>query len=63
VLQTDGQWQDHEKNVHIEDYKKETSEEIKDFSKEVPALISKCMRRMEICFTANHISSCHQHSP
>jgi hypothetical protein len=54
VLQTDGQWQDHENNVHIEDYKKETSEEVKDFSKEVPALIPKCMRHMEICFTANH---------
>lgn len=56
MLQTDGQWQDHENNVHIEDYKKETSEEVKDFSKEVPALIPKCMRPMEMCqwLSANH---------
>jgi len=43
VLQTDGQQQDHERNVHIEDYKKETSEEMKDFRKELPALIPKCI--------------------
>jgi hypothetical protein len=59
----DGQRQDHEHNVHIEDNKKETSEEVKNFSKKVPALIPKCMRCMEICFTANHTSSCYQHSP
>ena len=46
MLQTDGQWQDHKNNVHIEDYKKETSEEVEDFGKEVPAVIVKCIRHI-----------------
>lgn len=41
MLQSDGQWQDHKNDVHIEDYKKEISKEVKDFSKEVPAIILK----------------------
>lgn len=44
MLQTNGQRQDHKNNVHIEDHKKETSKEVEDFGKEVPALILKCMR-------------------
>ena len=41
MLQSDGQWQDHKNDVHIEDYKKEISKEVEDFSKEVPAVILK----------------------
>ena len=41
MLQSDGQWQDHKNDVHIEDYKKEISKEVEDFSKEVPAAILK----------------------
>jgi hypothetical protein len=47
MLQTNGQWQDHKHNVHIEDHKKETSKEVKDFSKEVPASILKRMRYIQ----------------
>lgn len=55
MLQTDGQRQDHKNNVRVEDYKKEASEKVEGFSKEVPALILKCMRPMEIPLSSNYI--------
>jgi hypothetical protein len=50
MLQTNGQWQDHKNNVHVEDHQKETSKEVKDFGKEVPASIQKCMRHIQNIF-------------
>jgi hypothetical protein len=48
MLQTDCQRQDHKNNVHIKDYKKEASEEVKDFGKEIPALIPKRLRSVKL---------------
>ena len=48
MLQTDSQWQDHKNDVHIKDYKKEASEEVEDFGKEMPALILKRIRRVKL---------------
>lgn len=54
MLQSDGQWQDHKNDVHIEDYKKEISKEVKDFSKEVPAIILKMHKtHWKICSSDN----------
>lgn len=33
-----GQWQYHEQYIHVENYREEIPEEIKNFSKEVPAI-------------------------
>ena len=54
MLQTDSQWQDHKNDVHIKDYKKEASEEVEDFGKEIPALILKRIRLVKLYLGSNY---------
>ena len=54
MLQTDSQRQDHKDNVHIKYYKKEASEEVEDFGKEIPALILKRIRSVKLYFGCDY---------